>query len=234
MKAIVGLGNPGPRYRHTRHNVGWAVLDELAARWGAAKAKPEKRHHAEVVRASFGGEQVLLVKPQTFMNDSGKAVRSLVEKERLTPADLLVIYDDIDLGAGRIRVRASGSSGGHNGMKSIQQHLSQVRKNRTASGQRSVDDALSGSGPTPTSQNGAGAQAERPTSTGPPAFARIKIGLGRPPAGVDPIDYVLTTFTPDELTIVKPAIERAADAAECWLDEGIEVAMNRYNGAAVS
>jgi PTH1 family peptidyl-tRNA hydrolase len=234
MKAIVGLGNPGPRYRHTRHNVGWAVLDELAARWGAAKAMPEKRHHAAVVRASFGGEQVLLVKPQTFMNDSGKTVRSLVEKERLSPVDLLVIYDDIDLGAGRIRVRASGSSGGHNGMKSIQQHLSQVLKHRAASGHERVDGALPDGSSTPTSATGAGAKADQPTATGPPAFARIKIGLGRPPAGVDPIDYVLTTFTPDELAIVKAAIERAADAAECWLDEGIEVAMNRYNGAAVS
>ena len=110
----------------------------------------------------------------------------------------MVVYDDIDLAAGRLRIRPSGSSGGHNGIKSIQQELARVCK--------------------------IGPEA--------PAFPRIKIGLGRPPAGVDPIDYVLTTFTPDERTVLDPAIERAADAIECWLAEGIEVTMNRFNGAA--
>jgi len=194
--------------------VGWWVLDELARRWGAAKAKPEKARHAEVVRCTVDGEPVLLVKPQTFMNDSGKAVRALVEKDKLAPEQIMVVYDDIDLAAGRIRIRSSGSSGGHNGLKSIQQHLEQVlrsRKSKVKPGEASEG---------------------QPAKEEPPAFPRIKLGLGRPLAGMDPIDYVLTTFTPDELTVVKPAIERTADAIECWLREGIEVSMNRFNGAA--
>jgi PTH1 family peptidyl-tRNA hydrolase len=221
MKAIVGLGNPGPRYRHTRHNVGWWVLDELARRWGAARAKPEKARHAEVVRGTVDGEPILLVKPQTFMNDSGKAVRALVEKDKLTPEQIMVVYDDIDLAAGRIRIRSSGSSGGHRGLKSIQEHLSQVQR-ATCNVQR-ASGAEGGNTPKSTLQN--------PKSEGP-TFPRIKVGLGRPPAGIDPVDYVLTTFTPDELVVVKPAIERAADAIEYWLREGIDVSMNRFNGAA--
>jgi PTH1 family peptidyl-tRNA hydrolase len=214
MRAIVGLGNPGPRYRHTRHNVGWWTLDELARRWGAGKAKPEKARHAEVVRCTVDGEPLVLVKPQTFMNDSGKAVRALVEKDKLKPEEIMVVYDDIDLAAGRIRIRSGGSSGGHRGLKSIQEHLAQVMRSRKPKA--------------PPGETGGGPAAKEES----PEFPRIKVGLGRPPAGVDPIDYVLTTFTPDELAVVKPAVERTADAIECWLREGIDVAMNRFNGAA--
>ena len=207
MKAIIGLGNPGPRYRHTRHNVGWLVLDELARRWRGGT--PSKARHAEVLRCALGGEIILLVKPQTFMNDSGKAVRALVEKDGLTPPELLVLYDDIDLAPGRLRVRAGGSSGGHNGIRSIQQHLKQVSRRVS----RSTDD---------------------PAAPAAPEFPRIKIGLGRPPAGIDPIDFVLTSFTPDERMAIESAIQRAADAAECWLAHGIELAMNQFNGPVVT
>ena len=89
MSAIIGLGNPGPRYKNTRHNVGWHVLDRLAARWGAAK--PGKARHAEVLNAAFSGQPVLLVKPLTYMNDSGKAVRALVGKDHLPLERILVI-----------------------------------------------------------------------------------------------------------------------------------------------
>ena len=198
MKVIVGLGNPGPRYRHTRHNVGWMVLDELAQRWGLGKVTPEKARAAEILRASLEGEPIVLAKPQTFMNDSGKTVRQFVEKDRLSPANLLVIYDDLDLALGRIRLRTGGSAGGHRGILSIQQHLGQVLKGEAAD------------------------------------FPRVKVGLGRPPAGMDPIDFVLASFTPDDLPLIKPAIQRAADAAECWLRDGAEVAMNRFNGAAAA
>jgi PTH1 family peptidyl-tRNA hydrolase len=238
MKAIVGLGNPGPRYRYTRHNVGWMVLDQLAARWGLAKLKPEKARHAETLRGSAEGEPVLLVKPQTYMNDSGRAVRALVEKDRLAPEDLLIIYDDIDLALGRIRVRTTGSSGGHNGLKSIQQHLAQVLKGRGGqpearegrANDAGADGSLNPKPGDPPQQVLRGPASAGDLRSQPVAFPRIKVGIGRPPAGVDPIAYVLTTFGPDDVTLVQPAIERAADAAECWLREGIDVAMNRFNG----
>jgi PTH1 family peptidyl-tRNA hydrolase len=234
MRAIVGLGNPGARYRRTRHNAGWQVLDQLAVRWHGGK--PEKARHAEVVRCVVDGEPVLLLKPLTFMNDSGKAVRALIEKDRLAPEEILVIYDDLDLQLGRVRLRAQGSSGGHGGIRSIQQHLAQLARARDRGlwgkelGTRAV-----GSSPGDTGQhdqNGgqmrAGAPAVREYAV--PAFPRLKVGIGRPPAGVDPVDFVLTGFTPDELRLIEPAIERAADAAECWLREGTAAAMNRFNG----
>ena len=228
MKAIVGLGTPGPRYRHTRHNVGWRVLDLLAQRWRGAK--PEKARHSEVVRCLVDGEPVLLVKPQTFMNDSGKAVRALVEKDRLTPDDLLVVYDDLDLALGRIRVRAQGSAGGHRGIKSIQEHLAALARAR---GQRSA--AGLGIGERLTRAMGLAGEvraepAGKSEAAQPPAFARIKVGIGRPPPGMDPIDFVLTGFTPDEAPLIQAAVERAADAAECWLASGTEAAANRFNG----
>ena len=228
MKAIVGLGNPGPRYRHTRHNVGWRVLERLAARWSCGK--PEKARHAEVRRCTVDGGPVLLAKPLTFMNDSGRAVRALVERDRLAPDDLLVVYDDLDLELGRIRVRAQGSAGGHNGVRSIQQHLSQMRgKWHEARGQAIggwLGSVLSGgrAGEVESSEVAGSNKA-----AGPPAFARIRVGIGRPPPGVDPIDFVLMGFSPDELRLVEQAAERAADAAECWLREGIAAAMNRFN-----
>jgi PTH1 family peptidyl-tRNA hydrolase len=211
MKAIVGLGNPGPRYQHTRHNAGWMVVDRLAARWPCGR--PEKTRQAEVRRCTVDGETVLLVKPLTYMNESGRAVRLLVERDGLRPEEILVIYDDMDLAPGRIRVRPQGSSGGHGGIKSIQEHLTQLSR-RTAAGAAPET-------------NGAGAR------TAPP-FPRIKVGIGRPPAGMDPIDFVLAAFTPEELAVVGPALALAADAAECWLREGIEAAMNRFNGLVVA
>jgi peptidyl-tRNA hydrolase, PTH1 family len=216
MKAIVGLGNPGPRYRNTRHNAGWHVLDELYRRWDGGKAVQSR--HAEVVKTAIAGEPVLLVKPQTFMNDSGKAVRALVEKDGLDPERILVVYDDLDLPVGRIRIRGHGSSGGHGGIKSIQQHLSSVGrlKNRVAEGRPDGQPSGQPSG--------------RTEGQDPLAFPRLKVGLGRPPAGVDPIDFVLASFVPDELTLIRPAVLRAADAAEAWVAEGTDVAANRFNG----
>jgi PTH1 family peptidyl-tRNA hydrolase len=215
MKAIVGLGNPGPRYQQTRHNAGWMVVDRLAARWPCGRA--EKTGNAEVRRCTVDGETVLLVKPLTYMNESGRAIRPLIERDRLRPEEILVIYDDMDLALGRIRVRPQGSSGGHGGIKSIQEHLAQLSR-RTSAGSAAPET------------DGAGPRAAAPA----PAFPRIKVGIGRPPPGMDPIDFVLAGFTPEELAIVGPALALAADAAECWLREGIEVAMNRFNGLVVA
>jgi PTH1 family peptidyl-tRNA hydrolase len=126
LKAIVGLGNPGPQYRGTRHNVGFAVADEIARRAGLGfESAPADALIAKWRRPDDGGqpETVLLVKPSTFMNLSGQAVGDLARYFRIDPADLLVIVDDVHLPLGRLRARARGSAGGHNGLKSVIAHL---------------------------------------------------------------------------------------------------------------
>lgn len=119
MKIIVGLGNPGKEYEHTRHNVGFQCIDVLRAAFGFSEFELQKKFHAETTEGNFSGEKFLLIKPQTFMNVSGKAVSALVHFYHIAPQDLWVIYDDIDLPLGKIRMRRDGSAGSHNGMKSI-------------------------------------------------------------------------------------------------------------------
>jgi PTH1 family peptidyl-tRNA hydrolase len=117
-KIVVGLGNPGARYEKTRHNIGWLVLDRLADRVGAdgrAKAKDA----AATVRGRLGRDELILVKPMTYMNLSGLAVRKALARERAPLEDLLVVVDDMDLPFGRLRLRERGSAGGHNGLRSI-------------------------------------------------------------------------------------------------------------------
>jgi peptidyl-tRNA hydrolase, PTH1 family len=188
VKLIVGLGNPGAAYRRNRHNIGYQVVDTLAQRHGLALDR--KQSEAMVASGMIHGEKVLLAKPQTFMNNSGRAVRALVDFYKISLDDLIVVADDLDLPAGRLRLRPQGGSGGQNGMKSIIQHL------------------------------------------GSQEFARLRIGIGRPPGSMDPATYVLRDFSAEderEMTMVRP---EAADALETWLDEGIEAAMNRHNTRA--
>jgi len=130
---------------------------------------------------------VLLVKPLTYMNASGEAVGPLARFYRVEPQAILVIHDDLDLASGKLRLRAGGSSGGQNGIRSIIDHL------------------------------------------GSQEFARAKVGIGRPPGRMDPADYVLQNFNVDEETLFTPLRERVVDAVLCWLFEGIEPAMNRFN-----
>lgn len=117
MKVIVGLGNPGDRYRHTRHNVGFSCIDLIARRWGI----DVKERRAKVVlgRGRFGEREVVLAKPRTFMNNSGEAVEYLVARFGVKPRDVVVIYDEMDLPLGKMRIRPSGSPAGHNGIRSI-------------------------------------------------------------------------------------------------------------------
>ncbi len=122
MKLIVGLGNPGGEYESTRHNIGFMVVDHLARELGTMALTWEKDEKKNVLTARVG--DVLLVKPQTFMNKSGYAVAALVNFYKLTPSDIWVIHDDIDLPLGKIRIREGGSSAGHNGVASIIQELS--------------------------------------------------------------------------------------------------------------
>ena len=121
MKLVVGLGNPGPKYAGTRHNIGFDVLDYLAAAPGVGRWRA--RFEALVTEAVEGTEQVLLLKPETFMNLSGRAVRAAVDFYTLTPADLLVVCDDIALPLGKLRARARGSDGGQKGLRSIREQL---------------------------------------------------------------------------------------------------------------
>lgn len=115
---VVGLGNPGARYERTRHNVGFEVADELARR-AQGRFRRSWRAHAAWCGVEVGGEEFLLVKPQTYMNRSGTAVAQVLRRKGLGPADLVVVVDDADLGVGQLRVRSKGSAGGHKGLKSI-------------------------------------------------------------------------------------------------------------------
>ena len=124
MKAIVGLGNPGPRYKGTRHNVGFEVLDELAARRGIPFLSAPAE--ALVARIRTGDDTILLAKPLTFMNESGRAVGELTRYYKIDVADLLIVVDEIHLPLGKLRARARGSAGGHNGLKSVVAHVGET------------------------------------------------------------------------------------------------------------
>ena len=183
MLAVFGLGNPGRKYVGTRHNVGFEVVDRLAEELGVSVWR--RRFRARVSEARIGSEKLLLVKPQTYMNESGRSVQAAVAWNRLGLEDIFVVCDHLDLECGKFRIRRKGSSGGHNGLESIA-------------------DAL-----------------------GTTEFARLRIGIGRPPS--EAIDYVLSRFTCAQCDIVARAVENAADAVKCWANEGIEACMNRFN-----
>src|ERR687890_1579884 len=187
MRVICGLGNPGDRYRMTRHNVGFRVVDLLADRWGLT-GQGRVRDGAAVLEARRPERigKVLLVKPMRYMNNSGGALRAAIRQTDVDPsADLLLVTDDIDLPMGRVRMRRSGSAGGHNGL-------------------RSVIEAL-----------------------GTDEFHRLRIGVGR--AG-QAASHVLATFRPDERDLADEMVQVGADAAERWLADGIDEAMNAFNG----
>ena len=186
---IVGLGNPGREYSASRHNVGFRVVEALARAHGLAFSRRQGTR-SFVAQGMAAGSPLVLAKPQTFMNLSGKAVGSLVRLLGVLPERLLVIYDDLDLPLGRVRLRPDGSSGGHKGMRSIIEAL------------------------------------------GTQAFPRLRVGIDRPPGSMDPAEYVLLPFAPQELSLVAEAIQTAADAVECWLSAGIVDAMGRYNQPA--
>lgn len=191
MKVICGLGNPGERYRLTRHNVGFRVVDLLADRWGLTGEGRVRDGAAllEVRRPEPIG-RVLLVKPLKYMNRSGVVLRAALRQiEVEVTDDLLVVTDDIDLPLGRLRIRRSGSAGGHNGLRDIIAAL------------------------------------------GTDEFARLRVGIGR--AG-ETVDHVLSTFKPGERELATEMVAVAADAAETWLGEGIEPAMNAFNGVELA
>ncbi len=121
MYIIVGLGNPTKEYHKTRHNVGFDIIDVIADKWGISMS--EKKHKAICGKGIIDGNKVVLAKPQTFMNLSGESVRSLMDFYKISPEELVIIYDDISLEPGQLRIRLKGSAGGHNGIKNIIAHL---------------------------------------------------------------------------------------------------------------
>lgn len=128
-KLIVGLGNPGEKYIHTKHNIGFDVLDKLAEQLNI-DFRRDKTFISDLASTFVNGEKIILVKPVTFMNDSGKAVKPILAYNGLDISDLTVVYDDLDMTVGKLRLRQKGSAGGHNGIKSISQHLNSQQFNR--------------------------------------------------------------------------------------------------------
>jgi PTH1 family peptidyl-tRNA hydrolase len=123
VKLVAGLGNPGPRYAESRHNIGYLVVDELARRWAADVSRYDRDFEGLIGEAQAEGQRVLLLKPMTFMNLSGRSVAAVRRFYKLATQDVLVIYDDLDLPVGQLRVRAGGSAGGHRGMTDVLQQL---------------------------------------------------------------------------------------------------------------
>jgi len=123
VKLVVGLGNPGTRYADSRHNIGFRVVDELARRWSVAVARYDRQFEGLLGQAQVGGQTVLLLKPATFMNLSGKCVGAVWRFYKLANEDVLVVYDDMDLPIGQLRLRPGGSAGGHKGMADIIRHF---------------------------------------------------------------------------------------------------------------
>ena len=121
MRLVVGLGNPGPKHRNNRHNIGFMAADEIVRRHSLSA--PRAKFQGDVSEGQIGGERVIVLKPATFMNESGRAVGEAVRFYKLTPADIIVIYDEIDLVAAKLRVKQGGGNAGHNGLRSIDAHL---------------------------------------------------------------------------------------------------------------
>jgi len=188
---IVGLGNPGREYARTRHNAGFLLVELLAQRWRTDWTL-DKKFQSRIARVEVGGKQTLLCQPQTYMNVSGEAVGALANFYRLPLNQLLVAVDDADLPLGEIRLRPNGSSGGHHGLESVEQHLA-TRE-----------------------------------------YSRLRIGIGRRGSVREITGHVLGKFAAEEAALFEKVLAKAADQAECWLADGIEKAMNRFNGVADS
>jgi PTH1 family peptidyl-tRNA hydrolase len=199
VRIIAGLGNPGPQYEVTRHNAGFLVVDALADRH-RLRFGPQK-WNAETARGRIEGEEVLLAKPLTYMNLSGRSLAPMAAFFKVAPHDLIVVHDDLDLPLGRLQVRERGGDGGHNGLRSIIAEL----------GTRDFPRVRVGIG--------------RPARPAAPEPDRVP---AQAPRGAV-VDHVLTPFGEEETAEVERVITRACEAIETCLRDGIAQAMNRYN-----
>lgn len=184
MKILVGLGNPGVDYQWTRHNIGFRVVDRLGEENHISIS--QKRFKAHYGKGLIHTQEVVLVKPLTFMNLSGSAVRKVVDFYKVGLEGLAVIHDDLDLAFGVLRIKRWGGDGGHQGI-------------------RSIIESLGGN-----------------------SFLRLKVGIGRPPLGMDPAEYVLSPFDSTERHGLEGVVSRAAECVAVMISEGVETAMNRY------
>lgn len=185
MKIIVGLGNPGQKYRDTRHNMGYRVIEEIAQRY--RMEREECKFDSIIGHLRINGELILIVKPLTYMNLSGRGVQPLLRFYKQDLSQLIVAFDDMDLEPGRIRLRPAGGSGGHKGMASIIEKL------------------------------------------GSEDFARLRIGIGRPPQQWTVESWVLSKIRSNEQALMEDSIKIGADALVEWVKAGIVQAMNKYN-----
>jgi PTH1 family peptidyl-tRNA hydrolase len=183
---IAGLGNPGAKYEATRHNTGFIFIDMLADKYGVRLNKIKFKAVCET--AEINSHKCLLLKPQTFMNNSGQSIREAADFYKIPPERIIVVFDDISLECGRLRIRRKGTDGGHNGIKSIIYHLNSD------------------------------------------SFPRIKLGVGmKPDPDYDLADWVLSSFTKDELVKMRQAAENAVLAAELMVSGETDLAMSKYN-----
>jgi len=189
LKLVVGLGNPGERYAETRHNVGCMVAARMAARAGLAIKRQGYLGLYGVGR--LAGEEAAVLLPQTFMNRSGASVAPACQSLGVTPGDLIVVHDEIDLPFGTLRIKLGGGHGGHNGLRSITEAL------------------------------------------GHGDFIRVRLGIGRPPAGGDVSGYVLSRFASAERQALPELLDQAAAAVEAILTRGSAAAMNEFNGREI-
>lgn len=183
----MGLGNPGPEYARTRHNAGFRLIDHVVSEWGLPPFRRDRR--ARVTSGNRDDLAVGLIKPHTYMNRSGAALAPLIDDAEFDASrDLLVLVDDAALPLGRFRLRAQGTAGGHNGLKSIQGAL------------RSQE------------------------------YARLRIGVGPvPPLTDDLADFVLEQMGPEDYATLEEMLDPMTEAVDCWVSQGIDTAMNRFN-----
>ena len=182
---VVGLGNPGSKYQGTRHNVGFELIDRLAR--GGTSSAFARKFEGLLAETEIDFRRVLLLKPETFMNLSGRSVGQAVRFFKLAPTDLLVVCDDLSLPLGKLRLRPGGSDGGQKGLRDITSHL------------------------------------------GTDQFPRLRIGIGDR-EDLDASDYVLSRFRSSERPVIDDALILASQAVAVWVTQGIEAAMNRFNG----
>ena len=180
---IVGLGNPGDEYATTRHNTGYMVLDAFAK---ASNTVFSDRRYGYVTETSLKGRKVVLLKPTTYMNLSGNAVRYWLNKENIDQQRLLVVSDDVALPLGQFRLKAGGSNGGHNGLGHIQQLIGQN-------------------------------------------YARLRMGIGNDYPQGGQIDWVLGSYSEDDLRQLQPAIDTAVEIIRSFVLAGIDITMNQFN-----